>query len=84
MFTIRSDRTFAIYTLSVESKALSLIYSHGSKAIDQLTRVQVNPTTGEIGLLFAHNFVEVVNLPPGFQESVNEVEDVGETTTVQC
>ena len=62
-FTVRSDRTFAIYDL-VESPAgaqIDLIYNHGAKAIDQITRVRV-AADGTVALLLAHNFTETFNI----------------------
>ena len=62
-FIVRSDRTFAVYHLASEdsSDSFELVYYHGTKAIDQITRVRVS-NDGTVGILLAHNFAQTFNL----------------------
>ena len=62
-FIVRSDRTFAVYELASagSSNSFDLVYNHGTKAIDQITRVRVL-SDGIVGILLAHNFAQTFNL----------------------
>ena len=67
----KGEKSFKIYCLVIGeggSKAsMNLVYDHGKRSLDKLTKVYFDVFTNEAICLYAHNFVErfgVLERPP--------------------